>query len=99
MTYPMPNATNIVTFLSYGNDATGGLFWPLALIAMFAIMLGNLKLTNSWEDSFASASFFTGIVGIFLGILQFISGYITIAMMALAIIGAMLLIWRKTPTT
>lgn len=99
MTYLMPNATNVLTFLSYGNDVTSGWFWTICLIFLYIVMLGNLKINNSFEDSFAASSFFCGIIGIGFGILQWITGYVLLVSIVLAIIGGIVLLWRKTPTT
>jgi hypothetical protein len=97
--YPMPNATDVVSFLTYGNTVTNNWFWTFCLIAIYGIMFGNLKINNSFEDSFGATSFFCGIIGIFMGVLSFVSGFVTLISILLSIVGAMVLLLRKTPTT
>lgn len=66
--YPNANQTqNIGQLLIYINDVTGGIFFPLILLAMFIISFVTTTIFGV-GNAFVYASFFTSILSIFMAI-------------------------------
>lgn len=96
--FTQPNMTTPVDLFIYANTVTGGMFWTLILFATFIISFGTLRSTYSNQISFATTSFFTGILAIFLFILELISPEVMVINMVLAISGVILLLFSKPKT-
>ena len=94
MTYIL-NVTTPMDLLVNVNTVTNGMFWPFMLIATFGIIIGTLKINNTWEESFASSTFLVGILGILLGIMSLITFYETIICIIMAFIGTVTLLWKR----
>ena len=96
MVVPLPtNMANVIDMLIYANTATGGMFWIFGWIAIFSISFGTLKYNNTWEDSFAGASFFAGVIGTLMGVASLLNNYVVVISIIMAVIGGAIMIWRR----
>jgi hypothetical protein len=71
---PTGNQTNgIYELFGYiGGDATGGLFWAIMLLVIWVIAFMGLK-QYSTSRAFTFASFMCAVIGIVMGVMDYIS--------------------------
>jgi hypothetical protein len=97
--YGQPNATTPVTFLSYPNDVTGGLFWTLMIFAVFMITFGVQKTNprNSSTVSLTTSSVFASVFALFLFLLDanLIPSYVLTITMLSSLFGVIILLWQN----
>ena len=66
ITYDVYNGTNISSMFIYANTVTGGLFSPFILFITFIVGFFVMRLQYGTELAFASSSFVTLLLSIFL---------------------------------
>ena len=89
--YPVPNVTDTRDFLSVfqfiSNDATGGLFFPVMILVIWAVQfIGVLAEGRRASRAFVYSSFTATILSIILGILAMMAQkwiYLLILMVSL----------------
>lgn len=84
------NVSGIGSFFQYANYATGSKLGYMILLGIFAISFMSLK-TFSSTKAFASSSFITAFLSIFLMRMGLISPVISIILFAVAIIGILVI--------
>lgn len=93
--FPLANFTTPTEWVIYASTVTGGWFWTLILIAIFIVSFGSLSGFTTTERSFATSSFFTGILAAFLYVLGAIAPLHATIFIAITIIGFIMLLFKK----
>lgn len=87
MAYTYPTTmTGIYGLATWVNTVTGGWFWSLILLALFAILFFSFKSYQT-SRAFAGASFITMVVGILMGAIGLIPVKIIILCIILGAFG------------
>ena len=93
--YPIANFTTPGDWISYASTATSGMFWNLILVAIFMIMFGTFQKSSSVERGFAASSFVTGLLAIFLLLMNGIDSWSATAWIVLSFAGFILLLFNR----
>jgi hypothetical protein len=93
--FPLANFTNPSDIIPYMATVTGGLGWDLILVGIWIVSFGILGGFTTTERSFATTSFFTGILSITLWAAHGIDAYSSILWVAVAIVGFILLLFSR----
>ena len=89
--YPLPElnqSDGIVGLLTYGSDVSGGLLFPMVLLAIFAITFITGLYSTSVGKALTFASFISMVIGIMLAVLDLLAPrymYLCIVLLAIGV--------------
>ena len=101
MPFPTPDITTAECLFSFWNDVTGEFFWTAVLIMIFVVVFGIQKhRKNKTIIAFATASWFTGILSMFLTIINcdgksLVASDITLILVGVSILSVIILSYRE----
>lgn len=95
MTYAIVNATSAVDIAIYASTVTGGLFWPLILMAIWIVSFGTFIGFSTPERSLVGASWLTAILGAILYAMQAMDGLYAVIFIGLALATFVMLLFSK----
>ena len=91
MPYPIPNATGPLELFAYANTVTDGLFWPIILMAIYAIVF--LSMASKPTHAVVASGFVTGIAAGLMFAAHLVNEWTFLLSIVAAIGGLVLLIF------
>lgn len=93
--YSIANFTSPGDWFSYASTVTGGMFWNLILVVIFVIAFGTFQRRSSVERGFAASSFITGILALFIMLMNGIDSWSATVWIVLSFAGFILLLFNR----
>ena len=95
--YPLPvNFTLPTETLVYANTVTGGWFWTLILLTVYIVVYTSLSYSTHTMKAFTAASFFGGMLSVFLYVMNLIQELALIISLILAIATFVMLLFSQS---